>query len=160
MKNLFQHIRQSWNAKKGEEELISVGYDILTLIVFIVVYIILFFDCVNEQDNRTTYSALIVFSIMRIIPFYLDINHFRIYYKELISKIRAKDYDWDINLNIVFLDAIVYLMILLNFFVIVDWSYVKYGAAKIGSGVLAVLLINAYKMIKRIREERKTIKRE
>lgn len=160
MKNLHKHIRQSWNAKKGEQELISIGGDILMILSFIAVYIILLFDCVNEQDYKTTYSALIVFSIMRLIPLYLDINHFKTYYKELISKIRAKDYDWDINLNIVFLDAIVYLMILLNFFVIVDWCYVKYGAAKIGSGVLAVLLINAYKMIKRIREERKTIKKK
>lgn len=159
MKNLYKHIRQSWKAKKGEQELISIGTDMFALFIFIFFYVGLIFWN-NEEDLKTIYSTILMISVMRLIPFYLDIDHFKSYYKELISKIRAKDYNWDINLNIVFLDAIVYLMILPNFFVIVDWSYVKYGAAKIGSGVLAVLLINAYKMIKRIREERKTIKKK
>ena len=159
MKNLFKHIRQSWNAKKGDQELISIGGDVLmVLCLFIFYFGLIFWD--NYEDLKTINSGILTISVMRLIPLYLDINHFKTYYKELISKIRAKDYNWDINLNIVFLDSIVYLMILLNFFVIVDWSYVKYGAAKIGSGVLAVLLINAYKMIKRIREERKTIKKK
>ena len=159
MKNLFKHIRQSWNAKKGDQELISIGGDVLmVLCLFIFYFGLIFWD--NYEDLKTINSGILTISVMRLIPLYLDINHFKTYYKELISKIRAKDYNWDINLNIVFLDSIVYLMILLNFFVIVDWSYVKYGAAKIGSGVLAVLLIKAYKMIKRIREERKTIKKK
>ncbi len=118
MKNLFKHIRQSWKAKKGDQELISVFVDLSFIISSLCCYLITI-NSSNESDYIKIYSALIIFSIMRLIPFYLDINHFKTYYKELISKIRAKDYDWDINLNIVFLDSIVYLMILLNFLVIV-----------------------------------------
>ena len=159
MKNLHKHIWQSFKTKKSDSEEFGIFGGFIFIVGFIISYYLLF-DSKSIEDLQLMNSSIILFSMIRLVLAYTDINHFKTYYKELISKIRAKDYDWDINLNIVFLDSIVYLMILLNFFVIVDWSYVKYGAAKIGSGVLAVLLINTYKMIKRIREERKSIKKK
>jgi len=153
MKKLHIHIKQALKAKNQQSET-SIFIDLTTIISLIIFYSGVIFT-ENEKDLKTIHSAIIMISVIRISIFYLDFIHFKNYYKELISKIKAKDFDWDINLNILFLDIIVYLMILLNLVVIVDYSDVKYGAVKIGSGVLAVLIINIYKMVKRRRQERK-----